>query len=462
MRLAIRDKLTHALNGWVSRKFNSALCSSPFSWTKVQKMITPPCETPKQASIGRLFAVGIDVGCEKCSISVLRPDKTVVIKPLEFTNDAQGYAFVLTKLESLGVIPAQITIGLEATGRYWENLYHYLARLGYNLILLHPVQTHQFAQRRGLRAKTDALDAGTIARVVLSDEARPAYVPGDLVATYRELVRLHSNLADEIGRYRNEIHALLFVIFPEYTQVFADPCRPTALSLYPSRQAIAEVPIGILSAKLIELSNGHYGLKTAERLLTLSKKSASSGLASNARAQGLVILCDQLLHTQANLEILESEIAQLLQKDEAAKKLAEIPEFGPKTIAGLRAELGEVGRFTNCNQVVAYAGLDLTVKESGKWKGKVKLSKRGSGRLRRLLYMVALVSLRLKVSAFGDYYRELRKRGMNGRSALMAVMRKMLITAYSLLKNDSTFDPKKVWIGAKFVAKELPLVAQVA
>ncbi|NWJ45458.1 MAG: transposase [Chloroflexi bacterium] len=142
--------------------------------------------------------MGIDVGCEKCSISVLRPDKTVVIKPLEFTNDAQGYAFVLTKLESLGVIPAQITIGLEATGRYWENLYHYLARLGYNLILLHPVQTHQFAQRRGLRAKTDALDAGTIVRVVLSDEARPAYVPGDLVATYRELVRLHSNLADEI------------------------------------------------------------------------------------------------------------------------------------------------------------------------------------------------------------------------------------------------------------------------
>jgi transposase len=212
------------------------------------------------------------------------------------------------------------------------------------------------------------LDAGTIARVVLSDEARPAYVPGDLVATYRELVRLHSNLADEIGRYRNEIHALLFVLFPEYTQVFADPCRPTALAilkLYPTPQVIAEVPVEVLGAKLTEFSNGHYGFKTAERLIALGKNSASSRLANNARAKGLMILCDQLLHTQANLEILENEIAQLLQKDEAAKKLAEIPEFGPKTIAGLRAELGEVGRFSNCNQVVAYAGLDLTVKESG-------------------------------------------------------------------------------------------------
>jgi len=331
-------------------------------------MTTAEFEILNQTSIVRRFAAGIDVGCEKCSISVLRPDKTVVIKPLEFTNDAQGYTFLLTKLVSLGVNPAEIVIGLEATGRYWENLYHYLAKLGYSLILLHPAQTHQFSQRRGLRAKTDALDAGTIARVVLSDEARPAYVPGDLVATYRELVRLHSNLADEIGRYRNEIHALLFVLFPEYTQVFADPCRPTALAilkLYPTPQVIAEVPVAVLGAKLTELSNGHYGLKTAERLITLGKTSASSGLASNARAQGLVILCDQLLHTQANLEILESEIAQLLQQDEAAKKLAEIPEFGPKTIAGLRAELGEVGRFSNCNQVVAYAGLDLTVKESG-------------------------------------------------------------------------------------------------
>lgn len=399
----------------------------------------------------RLFAVGIDVGYEKCSFSVLRPDKSVIIKPLEFTNDAQGYAFLITKLQTLEVSPANITVGLEATGRYWENLYHFLVAQGYTLILLHPAQTHQFAQRRGLRAKTDRLDAGTIARVVLSDEARPAYVPCDLVATYRELVRLHSNLADEVGRYRNEIHALLFVLFPEFIQVFADPCRPTALGLlklYPGAVAFAAIGVEELSHKVVELSKGHYGAKTAQKLHELAKNSASSGLANTAGAKGLLILCDQLLHTQANLDKLESELDTLLSQDEAAKKLDEIPEFGTKTIAGLRAKLGEVERFSNCNQVVAYAGFDLTVKESGKWKGQMKLSKCGSGRLRRLLYMAALVSLRLKSSAFGDYYRKLRERGLNGRSALMAVMRKLLITAYSLLKIGGSYDPQKVWAGA--------------
>ncbi len=65
-------------------------------------------------------------------------------------------------------------VGLEATGRYWENVYYFLQQRGYHLVLLHPAQTHQFAERRGLRAKTDKLDAVTIARALLSDDVRPA------------------------------------------------------------------------------------------------------------------------------------------------------------------------------------------------------------------------------------------------------------------------------------------------
>ncbi len=59
-----------------------------------------------------------------------------------------------------------------------------------------------------------------------------------------------------------------------------------------------------------------------------------------------------------------------------------MPELGPKTVAVLRAELGEVDRFACTDQAVAYAGLDIEIKESGKWKGKAKLSKRGSGSTR--------------------------------------------------------------------------------
>jgi transposase len=56
-------------------------------------------------------------------------------------------------------------------------------------------------------------------------------VPTDLIATYRELARLQTQLTEDVTRYRKEIHALLQVLFPEFSQVFADPCRPTALAL---------------------------------------------------------------------------------------------------------------------------------------------------------------------------------------------------------------------------------------
>jgi transposase len=145
------------------------------------------------------YVVGIDIGSQACSFCTLKPDRTVVIKPTEFANAGAGFEELHGRLERLGVAASQILIGLEATSRYGENLYQFLDSRGYSLCLLHPRQTHQFAQQRGLRAKTDKLDAATIARVLLSGEARRGYVPNELIATYRELVRLHSQRSRRSG-----------------------------------------------------------------------------------------------------------------------------------------------------------------------------------------------------------------------------------------------------------------------
>ena len=262
-------------------------------------------------------------------------------------------------------------------------------------------------------------------------------MPSDLIATYRELVRLHTQLSDEVARSKNEIQALLTVLFPEFSQVFADPCRATALALlklYPSAQAIATAGGEAIAAKLHELAPRNYGHRTAEHLVQLAQHSVSRGFAVAARSTSLKILCHQLEHTQANMAQLEREIDTLLETDAGAKGLISVPEFGHKTVAVLRAELGDVTRFQRTDQVVAYAGLDIEVKESGKWKGQAKLSKRGSGRLRRILYMAVVRRIRLPGSAFGAYDHRLVARGMKKRDAMMAVMRKMLIVAYRLLR----------------------------
>jgi transposase len=260
-------------------------------------------------------------------------------------------------------------------------------------------------------------------------------------------VRLHTQLADEAARYQNEIQALVVVLFPEFTQVFADPCLPSALSVlkaYPHAQAVVQAGVEPIYQVLRAQQPAHYGRPTAKKLVALAKLSVSSGRALAGRATSLQILCDQLEHTKASLARLESELKQLIATDPGVKGLSQVQEFGLKTVAVLRAELGDVARFRRTDQAIAYGGLDVEIKESGKWKGKAKLSKRGSGLLRRVLYLAALRSTHTEGSAFGAYYHRLVERGLKKGSALMAVMRKMLAVAVHLLKHQEDYDPSKV------------------
>jgi len=372
----------------------------------------------------------------------------VVLKSIMFANARDGWQTWEEKLNRLDVPPSQILIGMEATSRYGENLYHELEQRGYVRRLLHPGQTHHFHQQRGLRAKTDRLDAMTIARVLLSGEARIGYVPSEQVAVYRELVRLHTQLSDTAAGYQNEIQALVVVLFPEFTQVFADPCLPTALTVlkaFPSAQALTEAGVEPLFQLLRAQPAAHYGRPTAQKLIAFAQQSGSSGRAIAGRSVSLRILCDQLEHTRTNLARLDTEIEQLLSTDSGVKGLQQVPEFGMKTLAVLRAELGDVQRFARTDEVIAYGGMDIEIKESGLWKGKAKLSKRGSGLLRRVLYMTALRCIHRKDSAFGVYYQRLVERGLKKGSALMAVMRKLLaVAAHLLMHEGEEYDPSKV------------------
>jgi len=191
----------------------------------------------------------------------------------------------------------------------------------------------------------------------------------------------------------------------------------------------------------------HFGRRTAEKLVAAARISIANGRALTGRASSLRILCNQLEHTQANLKQLDEGLERLITTDPATKGLQQMPELGPKSVAVLRAELGEVDRFAHTDQAVAYAGMDIKIRESGQWKGKAKLSKQGSGLLRQILFLAALRSIRLEGSAFRAYYHHLVERGLKKMSAIMAVMRKMVAVATHLMKTGEDYDPSKVWVG---------------
>lgn len=240
--------------------------------------------TPSSEEATFKYVCGIDIGSQTCSGCITRPDKSVVAKFIPFANTREGWQVWEEKLSQLDTTPGQILIGMEATPRYGENLYHELQQQGYVLRLLHPRQTHQFHEQRGLRAKTDRLDAMTIARALLSGEARSGYIPSELVATYRELIRLHPRLSDEAAAYQNEIHALVVVLFPEFTQVFADPCLPNALAvlkLYPNAQDIAAAGIEAITQLLRSQTPAVFDTSGKALLLRKNKAKAKNHLIAN-------------------------------------------------------------------------------------------------------------------------------------------------------------------------------------
>jgi transposase len=112
--------------------------------------------------------VGIDVAKRTHTVCALDAQTGKVwLRPRTIEATTAGYAEVCTLLRSWGE-PPTILIGREATGCLWEPLYEALTRAGYTVLGLNPRQTASWATSLGLRAKTDDLDAQTLARGLLA------------------------------------------------------------------------------------------------------------------------------------------------------------------------------------------------------------------------------------------------------------------------------------------------------
>jgi len=117
-----------------------------------------------------------------------------------------------------------------------------------------------------------------------------------------------------------------------------------------------------------------------------------------------------------------------------------IPGVGKATAAQLLVALSEHYGFDNAKQAAAHAGLAPLIQESGRWKGKTRLSKTGDPMLRKALYMPAVVAWQHN-PAIRAFCERLKAAGKNGKAVACAAMRKLLHIAFAILKSGKPFDP---------------------
>lgn len=130
--------------------------------------------------------------------------------------------------------------------------------------------------------------------------------------------------------------------------------------------------------------------------------------------------------------------AKELGWSESIARCRAIPGIGPLTAMALVATWHR-GDFSNVDAFVAFLGLDVRVRQSGRWQGRRKLTKKGDGEIRRLLFNAAMQARRNEL--WEPYYLRLRDHGLSSTAAFVALSRKLAKVCFALLKNNAQFDP---------------------
>jgi transposase len=336
------------------------------------------------------YFCGIDVAKEKHVAVVMDRDGQTVVKATSFANDQQGYQRLLARLKETAPAGAFL-IGMEATGHYWYSLHDFLVRHGYCAVVLNPLQTAQQARQAIRKCKTDKQDAGHIATLLRTGQYKPALVPGALALTCRQLTRIRYHLIGQTTRLKQLVWSRLQPVWPEYEHLFADPFCATSRALLqqaPTPAALLSLESQTLAEIIQKVSRGKYGFEQARQVCRSAETSVGITRGRESFGLGIQLLLQQQEAFQPVRERLEAEIEKLATQLPAY--LSTLPGASPLSLVSLYGEVDPIETFADPSQLVAFAGLDPRVFQTGAYDApRRQISKRGSPFLRRTLWHMA-------------------------------------------------------------------------
>ena len=384
------------------------------------------------------YFVGIDIAKNTNWASCLSSDGEIILEPFSFSNDNSGFQKFISKLASLD--KEKILIGLESTAHYGENIISYLFNLNFKIGLINPIQTSNLRRSNIRKTKNDKVDTKIIIKaltlgnfsLITSRDINNLKLKG-LCRSRRNLVTMRSKAKIQLVSYVDQI-------FPELSSFFKGNLHLNVsyqlLKQFSSPKDISALHLTKLSNILHDNSRGKYGKSDAIRLRELAKSSVGIDNPS---------LSLQIKHAILQIELYDEQIAEVeaLYKsilDKMDSPLLSIPDMSYNQAAVIVGCIGDINRFQHSCQLLAYAGLDPSVIQSGNFQARsTKMSKRGSGMLRySLVYSAHNVVKNNKT--FKDYYELKRSQGKSHYCALGHVAHKLVRVIFKMLKSNVKFD----------------------
>ena len=386
----------------------------------------------------QMFYLGIDIGKNTHVASLVDDKKKVIFKAFSFSNSIDGAESLILKLEAF---KNELEVAMEATGHYWLSLYSYLVEKNFTVRVINPIQTDGWRQGIEIRKrKTDVIDSILIADLLRYGDFVETSLSNEDYLSLRNLSRFRSYLISSIGYLKRKTIALLDQVFPEYASSFSNIFGKTSkeiLSNFSTPSDFEDINSDDLNTFLESVSKKNYASKKIDEL---SKKASSSfgiNFCLDSFSLQIKMLIEQISFIQNQVSNVENEIEVLLE--ELNSPITTIPGIGSVNAATILGEIGDIKRFSNPSKLVAYAGLDASISQSGEYESTYNhMSKRGSPYLRRALFQSALRA-EFCDPVFSDYYQKKISEGKHHLVATNAVARKLCHTIFAVLTKDEPY-----------------------
>jgi len=389
----------------------------------------------------RIF-IGIDVSKDKFDVGVKDEQNRTVLMGKTYPMNRIGLDQFKEEMDKvISELKAIPVYGLEASGIYHLPLYEYLRGFDVDLHLLNPLEIKKKDQRKVRKTKTDKLDAVFIAEaLMLRHLEHHQYRPSGKVAELREYCRIRNRLMEKSKVCKIQARRDLDILCRGYDKIFTDLFSQSSLAVI--KKAIRKTRLfdvskeDLITCLSSSKQDREWCEKKAEEILDVFKNSVISKDECNAYVTELHLTLQQYEVIKDQIARVEKTIERFVTANHS--NIRTIPGIGPVTAGIIISEIGDIHRFKRPEQIVAFAGLDPSVYESGRSKRIGHISKRGPPILRSALYQAAFIGARSN-PVLAEYYSRLKGKGKHHNVCVIAVARKLLLIIYSVWKNNKEF-----------------------
>lgn len=391
-----------------------------------------------------MIIVGIDIAKHNHQAVIIDERGVPLCKPFAFANANAGVKKLADAIARVTADPAEVIVGMEATGHYWLALYSALLPLGFTLHVINPIQTDAMRHATTIRkSKTDVIDCELVAQTIRFGRFSVTHIADEDMIALRQLTRFHFSLVDSVSEVKLQVIALLDQIFPEYQSLFSDTFGKTSVELLLSHttpEDILALDTDSLAEILTHCSRGRLGLAKAEQVKAAAQNSFGIKFGQEAFTFQIRSLLAQIQLVETQIDQLDEQVAEIYAS--FGTQLHTVPGIGPVLAAAILAEVGDISRFgSDPARLVAYAGIDPSVKQSGDFTGsRNRMSKRGSPYLRRALWLAATVAYRFDPT-LAAFYQKKRSEGKAHMTAVGAVTRKLTYVVFAILRDNEPYSP---------------------